>query len=853
MSTSSRGGDRGFGRLAKSPWKSGFLANSQRRLQRGKLPDSLRRLVVERLEDRTVLSALTGGANTSEVVDTSLTPAALAASLVGPGVEVSNVTFTGGSASTGSFDFADPAVVGFNQGIILSSGSAADVVGTNASDWTSTDFGLPGDANLDSLSGFTTYDAAVLEFDFVPTANQVVFQYTFASDEYPEWVNTPYNDVFAFYVNGTNYAEVRQIAGDPSAPFVPVAVNNINNSNPVQFPAPVPMRPDLFRANYFNPVGPSAIDLELDGVTSVLTFQAPVNPGVVNHMKLAIADASDGVYDSAVFIQSGSLVSNENPVADLSLSPSAGDGPLLVTAIVEGEDPNGASLTYSIDWGDGTVSTGDLDSPTDASEKTALVNHTYTTAGEYIVTLTVSNGDLSGTSIEDVNVLGTSVAPDTTITGMPADPSNDSTPTFSFSSTAAGSTFDYQLDGNAVVPASGSETLGPLTDGTHSLQVWATDALGNTDPTPASYTWTIDTVAPDTSITAQPADPSNSSTASVDVTATETGATFEYQLDGGGFVAGNSGDVFGPLADGLHTFEVRATDVSGNTDLTPASYTWMIDTAPKQATASIVADPQNASQSILKVMGTSQDDTLLVERLTKQTQIRDANSGTVLGIFSNSAFQRVVVDGLDGNDTITVDAKFAKPTELHGGAGNDNLSGGAASDLLFGDAGNDRLYGNAGNDTLLGGVGDDLLFGLAGNDVLDATEGGNDVLVGGSGDDRLTGGNDNGLLIGGAGADTLLGGSAGDILVAGTTSYDANGDALLSILAEWKRSDLTYQERIDHLTGTTPGGLNGSFFLKSGTVKKDTAADMLTGGDGEDWFWAVAIEVADRAAGERLN
>lgn len=378
------------------PMESNKLANRAKRHRRGTLLDLRCRVVVQRLEDRTV---------PTQIVDTTLTPVELAQSLVGPGVAVENVTFNGAVGSTGSFDFSDPKDVGFGKGILLSSGSAASVVGPNLSDSTSTDFGSPGDADLDALSGFPTFDAAVLEFDFIPTANQVVFYYAFASDEYSEWVNTPYNDVFAFYVNGTNHAVVRQIAGDPSSPFVPVAVNNINNSNPVQDPPPPPMRPDLFRANDYIPDGTSAINLELDGITTVLTFQAPVIPDEVNHMKLAIADASDPIYDSAVFIQAGSLVSNDNPVADLSLSPSSGSAPLVVTAFIEGEDPNGLPLTYSIDWGDGSPdSTGPLDQPPGDSEKTAKVDHTFTTGGTYFVTLTVSNGTLSGTSTEDVDV-----------------------------------------------------------------------------------------------------------------------------------------------------------------------------------------------------------------------------------------------------------------------------------------------------------------------------------------------------------------------------------------------------------------------------------------------------------------
>jgi PKD repeat protein len=372
---------------------------------------------VEPLEGRVLLS----GGNPNQHIDTAVTPEQLAAALVGTGVEVSNVVFTGGAGSTGSFTFDDPAVVGFGQGIVLTSGSAADVAGPNTSDSISTSYGSegaiggPGDADLSALAGFDTYDAAVLEFDFVPTANQVVFQYTFSSDEYPEWVDTPFNDVFAFYVNGTNHALVRQTAGDPASPFVPVAVNNINNGNPLH-PDFVPTRPDLFRPNYFNPDGPSVIDLEQDGITRVLTFQAPVNPGETNHMKLAIADASDGVYDSAVFIQAGSLVSNENPVADLSVSPESGPAPLAVTAFIEGEDPNGDPLTYSVNWGDGTVSNGPLDQPPDDNEKTATVNHTYALGGNYVVTLTVSNGTLSGTSTEDVEVSGSgNVAPTATL------------------------------------------------------------------------------------------------------------------------------------------------------------------------------------------------------------------------------------------------------------------------------------------------------------------------------------------------------------------------------------------------------------------------------------------------------
>ena len=372
----------------------------------GRKPQGRRRrgMSLQRLDERTVFAVVPGSPVPGESVQSGFGAADLAQSLVGPGVSVSNASFVGGASSAGSFTFTDATVIGFGQGIVLSSGNVADIVGPNMADSTSTDFANPGDTDLTNLAGYETHDAAVLEFDFVPTANQVVFQYTFASDEYPEWVNTVFNDVFAFYVNGTNYAVVRQTAGDPNAAFVPVAVNNINDGNPLD-PAFVAARPDLFRPNYVDPNGaPSALPLELDGLTRVLTFQAPVTPGVVNHMKLAIADASDGIYDSAVFIQAGSLVSNSNPVADLSLLPISPASPSQVTAVIEAEDPNGSPLTYTIDWGDGTFSSGQLDTPTDENEKTALVNHLYAADGNYYVTLTVSNGALSGSSTEDIQI-----------------------------------------------------------------------------------------------------------------------------------------------------------------------------------------------------------------------------------------------------------------------------------------------------------------------------------------------------------------------------------------------------------------------------------------------------------------
>src|SRR5437773_6506805 len=86
--------------------------------------------------------------------------------------------------------------------------------------------------------------------------------------------------------------------------------------------------------------------------------------------------------------------------------------------------------------------------------------------------------------------------PDTTITAAPPARSNSSTASFSFTATEAGSSFACQLDSGAFTPCVSPRGYSGLADGSHSFQVRATDAAGNTDPTPASYAWTVDTTTP---------------------------------------------------------------------------------------------------------------------------------------------------------------------------------------------------------------------------------------------------------------------------------------------------------------------------------------------------------------------
>ena len=121
------------------------------------------------------------------------------------------------------------------------------------------------------------------------------------------------------------------------------------------------------------------------------------------------------------------------------------------------------------------------------------------------------------------------------------------------------------------------------TDGDYVIRVRATDAAGNTE-TPSSRAFTVDTVAPETTIDSAPANPLADADADFTFSADQSGSTFECRIDGGTWAACTSPKSYTSLSEGSHTVEVRATDLGGNTDLSPGSRTWVIDTVPPVAT-----------------------------------------------------------------------------------------------------------------------------------------------------------------------------------------------------------------------------------------------------------------------------
>jgi hypothetical protein len=334
-------------------------------------------------------------------VDDTLTPQALAEMLVGTEVTLSNTSFTGSAAGSGSFT-GGTGIVGFEAGVILGSGAVTGVVGPNNSDNWSVSFSQPGDADLNTLiPGYTTYDATVLEFDFeCPTGTAggdvISFYYVFTSEEYNEYVNSPFNDVFGFFLNGVNIALL------PDG-VTPVSINNVNNGYSAGggLPGTGPSNPAYYINNDLDDSGGS-IDLQADGLTVVLGAQATINPGVPNHMKLAIADAGDGVLDSWVFLQAGSFVCaplNQAPGLTVDTDPVVVDeGDVALNGgTVSDADGDTVTLTASV----GTVTNNDdgtwswslqtLDGPDDSQTVTIHADDGNGGTDEVSFALTVNN------------------------------------------------------------------------------------------------------------------------------------------------------------------------------------------------------------------------------------------------------------------------------------------------------------------------------------------------------------------------------------------------------------------------------------------------------------------------------
>ena len=224
----------------------------------------------------------------------------------GDGVIISNITYTGQPISMGSFTNANTTNIGMDAGTILSTGSVLDIVGPNS--WPNTQTNTLGgsDPQLAALlPGYSINDAAAIEFDFTPLGDTLRFKYVFASEEYPEWIGSGYNDVLGFFITGANPAggsySNQNMAIVPGTTNTPLTITSVNNGTTNTGPC-------VNCQYYINNVGGTSI--EFDGFTTVLTAWILVTPCTNYHIKLAIGDGNDHSYDSGVFLEKESFRTN---------------------------------------------------------------------------------------------------------------------------------------------------------------------------------------------------------------------------------------------------------------------------------------------------------------------------------------------------------------------------------------------------------------------------------------------------------------------------------------------------------------------------------------------------------------
>ncbi|NHM02221.1 choice-of-anchor L domain-containing protein, partial [Flavobacterium difficile] len=251
------------------------------------------------------------------VNNTLFSPADLILSkLIGDGISVSNVKYNGsvpnalitnnqlGFYTTG----VTPTNLGLSSGLLMTNGSATGAIGPNSvgGSTTASNFPVNGDPDLAMIASLSINNICILEFDFIPVGPEVKFEYVFASEEYPEFVGTSFNDVFGFFLSGPGitgpYSNgAKNIALLPNSTTA-ISINNVN--------------PGLNSSYYVS--NPAGGFIQYDGFTTVLTARSEVQCGQTYHIKLALADVGDSAYDSAVFFKEDSFsVPNLNLGGDM--------------------------------------------------------------------------------------------------------------------------------------------------------------------------------------------------------------------------------------------------------------------------------------------------------------------------------------------------------------------------------------------------------------------------------------------------------------------------------------------------------------------------------------------------------
>ncbi len=289
-------------------------------------------------------------------------------------------------------------------------------------------------------------------------------------------------------------------------------------------------------------------------------FQVPVSVG---------DDSTTTFYASATDVTGTSPCSSGFTYVEDSTPPPA---PTIDTGPADPSGSTSATFTFS-DAEQGASLACSLDgasfSPCSSPRSVTVEDGRHT----FQVQATDAGGNSSNSPVFSWTV--DTAHPLVTVADKPPLLTNRTSASFSFAAAPPPARYECRLDGAAFATCSSPKLYSGLADGTHAFSV-RTVSSGGTAGAATSYTWTIDTVAPETAISAAPAVSGSGATATFGFTGSEAGSTFFCSLNGSGFAPCTSPTTYTGLGNGTYTFRVQAVDRAGNADASPALYTWTI-------------------------------------------------------------------------------------------------------------------------------------------------------------------------------------------------------------------------------------------------------------------------------------
>ncbi len=337
-------------------------------------------------------AAQTNGLDITKAQNNGEVQSLFESTFVGPGVITSNFKQIGSANQFGTFSNGSGTIgasrVPLRDGVVFVTGevtTASSAAGNTRGGFSSQSDANASDPDLVALSGQNVYDAAGFEFKFQSVTDRIGFVFSFASDEYPEYVATKFNDAFGFFIEGGDeYPTKKNVAIVPGTNDG-IAVNTINNGVKGKYAINYPAANVLTNSQfYISNSSDHAVDksvgpyLEYDGLTTRLVVDAPISRNTEYSIKIAIADAGDAAWDSAVFFETNGFlaltsasdneytVSKTSTVAgnfilddtgdDIDIDPEDGTATLVLTQI-DGKNinngpvilPSGATLYIGAD------------------------------------------------------------------------------------------------------------------------------------------------------------------------------------------------------------------------------------------------------------------------------------------------------------------------------------------------------------------------------------------------------------------------------------------------------------------------------------------------------------------------